>query len=157
MASLERGESVVGSYKEISRFLIDGFERLGIGLEFAEAEKNDGGMLTKKNDKKMDKKGHREGDKKRDYCMLVSSGADLSYEGKKLVGSAQFRKEGYILQHGSILFDYSRELIEEIFAETEKFKTDEKFLICLNEINPEITCEMVISALNSAFTVNSAN
>lgn len=119
---LKNGESVVNSYKEISQILIDGFEKLNIKLEFPE-----------------NKRAHT----KFDYCMSLSTGADLSYKGKKLIGSAQFRKEGYILQHGSILFDYDKELIEKIFNE----KADENSLTCLNHINSDLSYDMVISYL----------
>ena len=119
VAYLKEGESVVKSYKEISQILIDGFEKLGITLEFPE---------------------NKRASTKFEYCMSVSTGADLCYKNKKLIGSAQFRKEGYILQHGSILFDYDKELIEKIFDE----KTDENALTCLKEINPSIDYEIVI-------------
>lgn len=129
--SLKSGQSVTQSYKEISKILICGFELLGIKLEFPENKR----PHTKSSDKSLD------------YCMSISTGADLSYEGKKLIGSAQFRKEGYILQHGSILFDYDKNLLEEIFKE----KTDENDLICLNRINSEISYDDVISSLLSAW------
>lgn len=124
VSSLENGESVVNSYKEISQILIDGFEKLGIKLEFPQG-----------------KKAHT----KFDYCMSISTGADLSYEGKKLIGSAQFRKEGYILQHGSILFSYDKDLIEELFGE----KVDETSLTCLESIKPELSCNEIIKALKN--------
>lgn len=126
-ASLENGESVVASYKEISQLLIDAFETLGIKLEF----------------------GQKSPHTKCDYCMSISTGADLSYEGKKLIGSAQFRKESYILQHGSILFDYDKDLIEKLFKEN----VDESSLICINKINhnAEINYKDVIKAIENAF------
>jgi len=83
--------------------------------------------------------GQKKTHTKFDYCMSVSTGADLCFEGKKLIGSAQLRKEGYILQHGSILFDYDKDLIERIFGE----KIAENSLTCLKEINPSITYEEV--------------
>ena len=122
ISSLKHGESIVQSYKEISQILIDGFDKLRVKLEFPQ-----------------NKRPHT----KFDYCMCISTGADLSFEGKKLIGSAQFRKEGYILQHGSVLFDYDAELIEKIFNE----KADESVLTCLNRINPEITYQNVIDVL----------
>ena len=75
-----------------------------------------------------------------DYCMLISTGADLCYNNKKLIGSAQCRKEGYILQHGSILYDYDRALLEEIFRE----EVDTNSIISIKEINPNITKDDII-------------
>lgn len=154
--SLKNGESVVNSYKEISQILIDGFEKLGIKLGFGNecsipsplageggisargdlppSDRNSGEGYVSVS--KQGKKAHT----KIDYCMSISTGADLSYEGKKLIGSAQFRKEGYILQHGSILFNYDKDLIEQLFAE----KVDENLLTCLEMIKPELSFEEVV-------------
>ena len=120
--NLKNGESVIESYKEISQILINIFNKLGIELTL-------GG----------DKSIHT----KFDYCMLISTGADLCYHGKKFIGSAQCRKQGYILQHGSILLDYNKELLEELFKE--EISTDS--IISLKEINPDITLEDIIDAV----------
>lgn len=117
---LEHGENVTQSYKEISQILIDGFKKLGIELEFG-----GGGVHTKF-----------------DYCMLISTGADLCYKGKKLIGSAQCRKEGYILQHGSILYDYNKELLQEIFNE------EVCGLTSIKEINPDLSKQDIINAFS---------
>ena len=74
--------------------------------------------------------------------MLISTGADLCYKGKKLIGSAQCRKEGYILQHGSILYDYNPEFLEEIFKE--KVKN----IISVKEINPNLTKDDIINVFS---------
>lgn len=121
---LENGENVVNSYKEISKILIDAFKNLDIELDF-------GGTKQAK--------GHM------DYCMLVSTGADLCYQNRKLIGSAQFRKEGYILQHGSILYDYDKELLEKIFNE----KVDTSSIISIKEINSRITKNDIIELLSN--------
>ncbi len=118
VSSLEHGENVTESYKEISQIFIDKFKQLGIELEF-------GGKPAR---------GHF------DYCMLVSTGADLCCNGKKLIGSAQFRKEGYILQHGSILYDYDKTLLEKIFNEP----INTSSITCIREINPEISKKDII-------------
>lgn len=114
---LTKGESIVGSYKEISQIFISGFKELEIELSFP----------PKKPQSKFD------------YCMSVSTGADLCFKNKKLIGSAQFRKEGYILQHGSILFDYDKKLLEKIFNE----KFDENSITCIKKINPDLNFETV--------------
>ena len=119
ISSLKHGENVTESYKEISQIFIDKFKQLGIELEF-------GGKPAR---------GHF------DYCMLVSTGADLCHNGKKLIGSAQFRKEGYILQHGSILYDYDKNLLEKIFNEP----VNTSSITCIKEINPNITKNDIIN------------
>ena len=120
---LENGEHVVSSYKEISQILIDKFKLLGIELDFGSSKPVHTGF---------------------DYCMLISTGADLCYKNKKLIGSAQCRKNGYILQHGSILYDYDRKLLEEIFNE----KVDTNEITSIKEINPDLTKEKIIEILS---------
>ena len=120
---LKNGGNVVESYKEISEFLIEKFAKLGIYTDFG----------TQKAVKT-----------KFDFCMLISTGADLCYQGKKLVGSAQCRKNGYILQHGSILYDYDKKLLEKIFQE----KVEIGEIISVKEINPDITMQDLINVFS---------
>lgn len=120
---LKNGEHVVSSYKEISRILIGKFKTIGIDLDFGSNKPIKTGF---------------------DYCMLISTGADLCYHGKKLIGSAQCRKQGYILQHGSILYDYDKALLEKIFKEP--VSTDE--ITSIKEINPKLTKEKIIDRLS---------
>ena len=120
---LKNGDNVTKSYKEISQILIDKFSKIGIDLEFGGTKKLQGHV---------------------DYCMLVSTGADLCYQGKKLIGSAQYRKNGYILQHGSILYDYDKELLETIFKEN----IDTSSIISIKEINPKLTKQDLLNALS---------
>lgn len=120
---LKNGQHVVSSYKEISQILIDKFKKLGIDLAFGTNKPVKTGF---------------------DYCMLISTGADLCYKGKKLIGSAQCRKQGYILQHGSILYDYDKNLLEQIFKE--HVSTNE--ITSIKEINPALTKQEIINTLN---------
>ncbi len=120
---LQNGSHIVSSYKEISQILIDKFKKLGIDLDFGASKPIKTGF---------------------DYCMLISTGADLCYKEKKLIGSAQCRSHGYILQHGSILYDYDKKLLEEIFKE--KISTDE--ITSIKEINPKLSKEEIIDILN---------
>jgi len=114
ISSLQNGDSIMASYKEILQIFIEPFKIMGIELEISERKHSNMHV---------------------NYCMQISTSADLCYKGKKLIGSAQFRKEGYILQHGSILFDYDKKLLEQIFKED--INTD--VVTCLKEINPNIT------------------
>ena len=117
-------ENIQKSYEIISGALLDGLKVLGIEADF----------------------GHKKPDTKYNYCMLLSTGADLNFQNKKLVGSAQYRANGYILQHGSILYTINQNHIKNIFNE----EIGEK-LITLSEILPEIKTEEIIFALKSGF------
>ncbi len=108
--------SVTDSYKEICNILIKTFEKLGVDLTLGGSSVNT----------------------KYDYCMLVSTGADLNYQGKKLIGSAQYRSKGYILQHGSILYSYDIELLSKIFQTAQM---DTSHITSIKEIIPGISME----------------
>lgn len=111
---IPEGESVTLSYKYISGILINFFKTLGVELNFGENKRPETSF---------------------DYCMLLSTGADVCYNGEKIIGSAQCRKHGYILQHGSILFGYDKELLESLFHEKVQGITTVK------EILPELSKE----------------
>lgn len=121
---LKNGENITSSYKEISQILINALKKIGIETDFG---------TTKRPNTHFD------------YCMLISTGADLCYQGRKLIGSAQFRKDNYILQHGSILFDYNKVLLQKIFKEN--ISTDS--IISIKEISPEIKKEDLIKLLSN--------
>ena len=123
---LENGQSVIASYKEISGLLVDAFNLLGVNLTL----------------------GNQSVHTHHDYCMLVSTGADLNYSGRKFIGSAQCRKKGYILQHGSILYDYNVDLLETVFKE----QVDTSGIIGLKEILPSISLEMFIKDFQDAIS-----
>ncbi len=124
---LEGGESIVKSYKEISSALIEGLKILGIEAELGSKKQKSASF---------------------DYCMSLSTGADLCYNGKKLIGSAQYRHQNYILQHGSILFSYNKNIIENIFNE----KTDENTITCIKEINVNLTRKDIVEAMKKGFS-----
>ena len=118
---IPNGNSVSESYKYISSILIDFFKTIGIKLAFGESKK----VATKFN-----------------YCMLISTGADVCYQGKKIIGSAQCRKNGYILQHGSILFGYDKNLLETLFHE----EVSPEYITTVQEILPNMTKEKFVKA-----------
>lgn len=123
---LNNSESVMYSYKEISSALIEGLKPLGIELTFPENKK---------------------ASTKQDYCMSISTGADLSFNGRKLIGSAQYRKQNYIIQHGSILMDYDSETIETIFNE----KVDKSLITSTKEIAPKIELKELSDSIIAGF------
>jgi lipoate-protein ligase A len=84
--------SLTVSYERINRILLDGIGRLGVG-----AAESRGGPATP-----------RPGELP---CFAQPSEGELVVNGSKLVGSAQFRENGALLQHGSILIGDDQKLI----------------------------------------------
>lgn len=50
------------------------------------------------------------------HCFAVATRADLAWRGLKLAGSAQWRRKGIVLQHGSLLVDPDWGLREALFG-----------------------------------------
>jgi lipoate-protein ligase A len=74
------------TYARINRILLDGFARLGIDVELASPRERGPAPSTRP-------------------CFETPGEGELVAHGSKLVGSAQWRDEGALLQHGSILVD----------------------------------------------------
>lgn len=80
--------SVIESYKVISRGILRGLEILHVPAEMVSLEGKDRTALNPNNSS---------------ACFDAPSWYEIASDGKKLVGSAQNRQLGMILQHGSIL------------------------------------------------------
>ena len=74
--------SVLGSYQWLSRALIQGLYFLGVQSQLAERDKE----LSRS-----------------ENCFASAARSDFMVQGRKLIGAAQCRKNGAILQHGSLL------------------------------------------------------
>jgi lipoate---protein ligase len=85
------------SYEQICRFLIQGWQTLGVALHYGDAGR---GYIQNPN------------------CFGTATAADLVMpDGAKLIGSAQLHKNGAILQHGSIRLCQDADLFEQVFGE----------------------------------------
>ena len=74
------------TYARINRILLDGLRRLGVDVELASPAERAPAPSTRP-------------------CFETPGEGELVARGSKLVGSAQWRDEGALLQHGSILVD----------------------------------------------------
>lgn len=100
--------NVTDSYSEISRALAVGLRILGIEVELEK------GSLSAAHQRR-----------EANPCFASSSRFELAFHGKKIVGSAQMRKNGFLLQHGSILLNFDqRNLAEVIPVANEKEKKE---------------------------------
>jgi lipoate---protein ligase len=86
------------AYHDICQFLIEGWQQLGLSLEYGTAGKD---YIDRPN------------------CFATASSADLvTSQGDKLIGSAQLRRGESILQHGSMLYTTSSQLFTEVFPDS---------------------------------------
>ncbi|MBL1210976.1 lipoate--protein ligase family protein [Geminocystis sp. GBBB08] len=82
-------------YRQICQFLILGWQRLGVNLDFGQPEKQ---YLRSPN------------------CFKLATNADLvDIQGNKFIGSSQLKKGKFTLQHGSMLLKPDIKLFESVF------------------------------------------
>jgi lipoate-protein ligase A len=86
--------TITASYFHFSRGLVEGLKQLGVEAEMSMPR----GAY-----------GQRSKVPSSAACFDAPAHYELTYERRKLVGSAQVRKQGVILQHGSILIRFSAE------------------------------------------------
>jgi lipoate---protein ligase len=85
------------SYEQICRFLIQGWQRLGVALHYGDAGR---GYIQNPN------------------CFGTATAADLVMaDGAKFIGSAQLHQSGAILQHGSMRWLQDADLFERVFGD----------------------------------------
>ncbi|MBT4334132.1 MAG: lipoate--protein ligase family protein [Candidatus Cloacimonetes bacterium] len=89
--------NITESYSEISKALALGLEHIGIVVDFEK------GNLTSEHQRQV-----------ANPCFTSSSRYELNYQKKKIVGSAQVRKNNCILQHGSILLNHGQSKLAKI-------------------------------------------
>jgi lipoate-protein ligase A len=86
LADLTGGHSVLQSYRAISRGIEAGLTLLGVSASIP------GRRATT----------HEKGRELPTVCFAKAGGGDMLVDGRKIVGSAQMRRDGAVLQHGSI-------------------------------------------------------
>lgn len=92
---------VAKAYKQISQALIQGLVKLGAQVMLGAGQSE----YRNLND-----------------CFLAVTGADLLANGCKLAGSAQLRRRGGVLQHGSILLNQDQFLMSVLLANEDALK-----------------------------------
>lgn len=109
------------AYQKICEFLIQGWRSLGLELQYGTAGR---GYIHNPN------------------CFGTATGADLILpNGAKLIGSAQLRRAGVILQHGSIRLNQDVELFTQIFGAASWTRV---------QLPENLSVEKIITALTAA-------
>lgn len=115
--------NITKSYSEISKALATGLQKIGVNVAFEKGELSSAHQREENNP-----------------CFTSASKYELKYNRKKIVGSAQVRKENCLLQHGSILLDNGQGIVADILPNLDQEKRNKlkKYLnkktICINEI-----------------------
>lgn len=89
--------SVSGAYRQICSGLQFGLEEIGVESQL--------GRSASAQSQAQD-------------CFVTITGADLQVQGKKIAGSAQLRRSGVVLQHGSIILKQSQNALPTLLGET---------------------------------------
>ncbi|MCD4651475.1 MAG: lipoate--protein ligase family protein [Candidatus Cloacimonetes bacterium] len=133
--------SVTQSYAVISEALSNGLHNLGIPAELEKGSVSSSSQRESANP-----------------CFSSTSRFELAVKGKKIVGSAQVRKNGILLQHGSILLNENQREMAEILPDLNEEKRKllarymERKTICVNQVsNRKITYEEVVAAITEGF------
>jgi lipoate-protein ligase A len=107
---------VIESYRKISAALVEGFRVLGASVELAAPNRALIRALAEaRKNRELDEQAETEGSHGA-VCFDAASAYELTAGGRKLVGSAQARRGGALLQHGSILLDIDWDAWVSVFA-----------------------------------------
>jgi lipoate-protein ligase A len=83
--------SVIGAYEWLSAGFIEGLKTLGVDARLSSAQRRGAARCAPTN------------------CFNAAAQCDFLVDGRKLIGAAQCRKDGAILQHGAILLEIDRD------------------------------------------------
>ncbi len=128
-------KSIIESYKVISRAILIALKSLGLKPA-------------------MEEKVSRI--RKSPLCFNDPSHYEIVVNGKKIVGSAQTRRNRRLLQHGSILIDFDIEKMSSLFKISSPAVQIKKRVSSLNqELKREVKFKNVATALKKGFEENS--
>lgn len=131
---------VMDAYRGISRGIVTAFNLLGIVASLAAEEGPRAGLAP-------------------GSCFDMPSPYEVKVQGKKVVGSAQLRRDGIVLQHGAIIFKLPLELYNKVlkkeYASVEKGEPVDLAAKAagLHDLGYAVSYEKMIRALVKAFSM----
>jgi lipoate-protein ligase A len=127
-APIAEGESLNNSYERINRILLYALSRLGVS-----ASESRGGPPTPSPGELP--------------CFATPAEGELVVGGSKLVGSAQFRENGALLQHGSILIEDDQPIIASLLNQASAVLTPLRAATLSDALGRTPSIDEVASAL----------
>ncbi len=129
-------KTILESYKIISKGILLALQKLGVKAEMRnDVDKSDVSAI----------------------CFSEPSYYEIVVNGKKIVGSAQVRKKGKILQHGSVLIDVDVERLCSLFNYSGKDvveKVRKRITSINNELDKKVSFEEIAEAMKLGFGKN---
>lgn len=147
---------VIESYKKISEALVAGFRTLRANVSLSEP--NRALFRAMASERRYRNLSELEESSHGAVCFDTASAYELTASGRKLVGSAQARRGGALLQHGSILLDIDWEAWASVFAyaseqgrERALQKLPQRMTSLKQELGRVVGVEEVCDALTQSF------
>lgn len=131
---------VVDAYRVISRGIVTAFNLLGIVTSITPEDQCSVKLAA-------------------GSCFDNASAYEIQIDGRKIVGSAQLRRDGILLQHGAILFSLPEELYRQVLKPDPRYsKSNNQTLLGtkaagLHDLGYEISYERMTRALVKAFSM----
>jgi len=151
---------VLESYRKISAGLVEGLRTLGANVELSAYDREmHAALAVERRRRDLGLAGEEEVESAHGaVCFDATSAYELTAGSKKLVGSAQARRGGTILQHGSILLDIDWEAWASVFSyaseagrERALRKLPTRMTSLKQELGRDISPDEVAEALRAAF------
>ncbi len=147
---------VIESYRKISAALIAGLQSLGADVTMSPP--NRAAFRAMSEARRYRDLAELEQSNHGAVCFDTASAYELTANGRKLVGSAQARRGGALLQHGSILLDIDWEAWASVFAYASEAgrqrafqKLPTRMTSLRRELGREVSAEQVCAALRESF------
>lgn len=149
---------VIESYRKISAALVAGLRTLGVEVELAAPNRALlRAVATSRRANNLDEGAEVEGSHGA-VCFDAASAYELTAGGRKLVGSAQARRGGVLLQHGSILLDIGWDDWVSVFSyasdagrERARQKLPTRMTSLSQELGRRVSAQEVCTALQQGF------
>ncbi len=130
---------VLPSYKFFSKAIVKGLQALGVEAELAPGFNRGQGLAP-------------------GACFDTPSAYEIQVKEKKVVGSAQLRRGGCLLQHGSILLELSLELYRQVLKSTDSEKKEDYMselgqrAAGLSDLGYKLCIDEIYNALSKSFS-----
>ncbi|MBF0515641.1 MAG: hypothetical protein HQK97_00795 [Nitrospirae bacterium] len=137
-ASAPFSQSVLENYKAIAAAFFLAFKRLGLNCQ-----------MTQRRLRRSDIYHVSGAATANPMCFSAASYSEITIDGRKILGAAQKRYKGALLEQGSIPISINRTLISTVFTSVTDFPDDS--LTGLREFDASLTPSRVAAALAEAF------